>query len=71
MSSTLPNLEYLKYIEPHLALKIVEFLKKQNSTDEIKSLYKSLSLKTLNYDNIQSEKFPIKLLDNPGMEFGS
>ena len=57
MSSTLSNLEYLKYIEPHLALKIVEFLMKQNSTDEVKSLYKSYSIKTLNYENIQSEKF--------------
>ena len=57
MSSTLSNLEYIKYIEPHLALKIVEFLMKQNSTDEVKSLYKNLSIKTLNYDNIQSEKF--------------
>ena len=57
MSSTLSNLEYLKYIEPHLALKIVEFLIKQNSTEEIKTLYKNLSIQTRNYEKIQSEKF--------------
>ena len=57
MPGTLSNLEYLKYIEPHLALKIVEFLIKQNSTEEIKSLYKNLSIQTRNYEKIQSEKF--------------
>ena len=57
MLNKLPNLEYLKYIEPHLALKIVEFLMKQNSTEEIKSLYKNLSIQTRNYEKIQSEKF--------------
>ena len=57
MPGTLSNLEYLKYIEPHLALKIVEFLIKQNSTEEIKTLYKNLSIQTRNYEKIQSEKF--------------
>jgi hypothetical protein len=57
MSATLSNLEYLKYIEPHLSLKILEFLLKQNSTEEIKSLYKKLSLQTKNFEKIQSEKY--------------
>ena len=52
MSSSLPNLEYIKYIEPHLALKIVEFLLKQNPTEEVKSLYKNLSIKTRNFGKI-------------------
>lgn len=57
MSKTLSNLEYLKYIEPHLALKIIEFLLKENSTDEVKSLYKNLSIQTKNFDIISSQKF--------------
>ena len=57
MSCTSPNLEYLKYIEPHLALKIIEFLIKQNSTEEVKSLYKNLAIQTRNIEKIQSEKF--------------
>ena len=57
MSKTLSNLEYLKYIEPHLALKIIEFLLKGNSTDEVKSLYKNLSIQTRNFDIISSQKF--------------
>ena len=57
MSKTLSNLEYLKYIEPHLALKIIEFLLKENSTDEVKSLYKNLSIQTRNFDIISSQKF--------------
>ena len=56
MSSFLPNLEYIKYIEPHLAMKIVEFLIKQNATEEVKSLYKILSIKTRNFEKIESEK---------------
>ena len=56
MTSKLPNLEYLKFIEPHLALKIVEFLLKQNSTEELKTIYKNLSIATKNYDNIKNEK---------------
>lgn len=57
MSKTLSNLEYLKYIEPHLALKIIEFLLKENSTDEVKSLYKNLLIQTKNFDIISSQKF--------------
>ena len=57
MSTNLSNLEYLKYIEPHLALKIVEFLMKQNSTEEVKNLYKNLSIQTRNFEKINSEKF--------------
>ena len=57
MSTSLPNLEYLKYLEPHLALKIVEFLMKENSTEEVKALYKNLSIHTRNLEKIQSEKF--------------
>ena len=57
MSSISPNLEYIKYIEPHLALQIVEFLTKQNSTEEVKSLYKNLSIQTRNIEKIQLEKF--------------
>ena len=57
MSNTSSNLEYLKYIEPHLALKIVEFLIKQNSTEELKNLYKNLSIQTRNIEKLQSEKF--------------
>ena len=57
MSCNSPNLEYLKYIEPHLALKIVDFLLKQNSTEEVKSLYKNLSIQTRNIEKIQSEKY--------------
>ena len=57
MSTVLPNLEYIKYLEPHLALKIVEFLMKQNATEEVKSIYKNLSIKTRNFEKIQAEKF--------------
>ena len=53
----LPNLEYLKYIEPHLATKLVEFILKDNPNEELKSLYKALSIKTKNFDKISSEKF--------------
>ena len=53
----LPNLEYLKYIEPHLATKLVEFILKDNPNEELKSLYKTLSIKTKNFDKISSEKF--------------
>ena len=49
--------KYIKYLEPHLALKIVEFLMKQNATEEVKSLYKNLSINTRNFEKIQSEKF--------------
>lgn len=57
MSKTLSNLEYLKYIEPHLALKIIEFLNKENSSEEIKTLYKNLTIQTRNFEKIQSENF--------------
>ena len=57
MSTVLPNLEYIKYLEPHLALKILEFLIKQNAIEEVKSLYKNLSIKTRNFEKIQTEKF--------------
>ena len=56
-SPVLPNLEYLKYIEPHLATKLVEFILKDNPSEELKSLYKALSIKTKNFDKISSEKF--------------
>lgn len=56
-SPVLPNLEYLKYIEPHLATKLVEFILKNNPNEELKSLYKALSIKTKNFDKISSEKF--------------
>ena len=51
----LPNLEYIKFIEPHLATKIVEFLLKINPSDEIKTLYKNLSIKTKNFEKIKEE----------------
>jgi len=59
MSNTpnLPNLEYLKYIEPHLATEILEFNLKLNPTEELKTLYKTLSIKTRNFEKIKSEKF--------------
>ena len=57
MSAALSNLEYLKYIEPHLASKIVEFLLKENSTEEIKTLSKNLSLQIKDFEKIQSEKY--------------
>ena len=57
MSNSLSNLDYLKYIEPHLVFKIVEFLIKQNVTDEVKSLYKNLSITIKNFETIQKEKF--------------
>ena len=56
-SPVLPNLEYLKYIEPHLATKLVEFILKDHPNEELKSLYKALSIKTKNFDKISSEKF--------------
>ena len=56
-SILLPNLEYIKYIEPHLASKIVEFLLKINQTEDLKSLYKTLSIRTKNFEKINSEKF--------------
>jgi hypothetical protein len=56
-SPVLPNLEYLKYIEPHLATKLVEFILKDNPNEELKSLYKALSIKTKNFDKISAEKF--------------
>ena len=37
-------------------MKIVEFLIKQNATEEVKSLYKILSIKTRNFEKIESEK---------------
>ena len=51
----LPNLEYIKFIEPHLATKIVEFLHKINPSEEIKTLYKNLSIKTKNFEKIKEE----------------
>ena len=56
-SSPLPNLEYLKYIEPHLAIKILEFITKSNQNEELKALYKTLSIKTKDFEKINSEKF--------------
>ena len=53
--SPLPNLEYLKYIEPHLATKIVEFILKTSPNEELKNLYKTLSIKTKNFEIIKSE----------------
>ena len=55
--SPLPNIEYLKYIEPHLATKILEFILKTNPNEELNSLYKNLSIKTRNFEKISSEKF--------------
>ena len=55
--SPLPNIEYLKYIEPHLATKILEFILKTNPNEELNSLYKNLSIKTRNFEKITSEKF--------------
>ena len=54
-STILPNLEYLKFIEPHLATKIVEFLLKINPTEELKLLNKNLSIKTKNFEKIKTE----------------
>ena len=56
-SSPLPNLEYLKYIEPHLATKILEFILKSSPNEELNSLYKTLSIKTKNFEKINYEKF--------------
>ena len=56
-SPSLPNLEYLKYIEPHLATKILEFILKINQDEELKTLYKTLTVKTKNFSKINSEKF--------------
>ena len=56
-SPSLPNLEYLKYIEPHLATKILEFILKINQDEELKTLYKTLTIKTRNFSKINSEKF--------------
>lgn len=55
--SPLPNIEYLKYIEPHLATKILEFILKSSPNEELNSLYKTLSIKTKNFEKISSEKF--------------
>ena len=55
--SPLPNIEYLKYIEPHLATKILEFILKSSPNEELNSLYKNLSIKTRNFEKISSEKF--------------
>ena len=55
--SPLPNIEYLKYIEPHLATKILEFILKTNPNEELNSSYKNLSIKTRNFEKITSEKF--------------
>ena len=55
--SPLPNIEYLKYIEPHLATKILEFILKSSPNEELNSLYKILSIKTKNFEKINSEKF--------------
>lgn len=50
MSSILPNLEYIQYIEPHLSLKIYEFLLKRNpSNEDIQSQYKIIFSKTRDY----------------------
>ena len=38
--ASLPNMVYIKYLEPHLVIKILEFLQKNNSSNEdIKNLY--------------------------------
>ena len=38
--ASLPNMVYIKYLEPHLVVKILEFLQKNNSSNEdIKNLY--------------------------------
>ena len=55
--SPLPNIEYLKYIEPHLATKILEFILKSSPNEELNSLYKTLSIKTKNFEKVNSEKF--------------
>ena len=55
--SPLPNIEYLIYIEPHLATKILEFILKSSPNEELNSLYKTLSIKTKNFEKINSEKF--------------
>jgi hypothetical protein len=57
MSSSLPNLEYLKFLDPHLSLKILDYLLKQNESDELKALYKILSIKTKNFEKIEKGKF--------------
>ena len=58
--SPLPNIEYLKYIEPHLATKILEFILKTCPNEELNSLYKNLSIKTRNFEKITSEKFMLE-----------
>ena len=38
--SSLPNMAYIKYLDPHLVIQILEFLQKNNSSNEdIKNLY--------------------------------
>lgn len=54
----LPNLEYIKYIEPHLSTKIVSFLltKTNNEMPFLKSLNEKLLTQTNNFEEMKNQK---------------
>ena len=54
MSIQLQDLEYLKYIEPHLAAEILEFTLKNHKDDEhLSKMYKEFLSKSQNFEKIK------------------
>ena len=53
--ASLPNMVYIKYLEPHLVIKILEFLQKNNSSNEdIKNLYIKILSSIQDFDKQKS-----------------
>ena len=53
--SSLPNMSYIKYLEPHLVIQILEFLQKNNSSNEdIKNLYTKILSSIQDYEKQKS-----------------
>ena len=53
--SSLSNMLYLKYLEPHLVIQILEFLQKNNSSNEdIKNLYTKILSSIQDYEKQKS-----------------
>ena len=59
--SSLPNMSYIKYLEPHLVIQILEFLQKNNSSNEdIKNLYTKILSSIQDYEKQKSNNIRIK-----------
>ena len=53
--SSLPNMAYIKYLDPHLVIQILEFLQKNNSSNEdIKNLYTKILSSIQDFDKQKS-----------------